>query len=120
MANERLTIFPLASRTVEAVSEDFENYECKGLHLIIKCEAVFGSGVITLQGKDEVSDTYYTIGAAQTITASGVTVVKVYPGLTTGGTVYNDVLPSVFRVIHGVTPGSGVAVTLSVGANLIA
>ena len=61
---------------------------------------------MTLQGKDPVSGQYYTILASAALASTGLTVLKVYPGLTAAAnTVVNDVMPTIYRVSSVVATG---------------
>ena len=96
MANDRVTVFNPTAYSSNHISEDFENYDWKGVHLIADV-TVATSGTVTfyLEGKAD-ADTYYPIGDSGAITASGATVVRVYPGLASPN--INDVLPPIWRV----------------------
>jgi hypothetical protein len=96
----------LASGAVTANSNSFDavNYNSKGLKLFIKTGA-FGSGAsaitVTIQGKDPVSNSYYTILTSASLTASTFTVLSVYPGLAvTANVSANDVLPRTWNVTY--------------------
>lgn len=88
--------------TANGNSFDAVNYNGKGLKLFIKTGA-FGSGAsaitVTIQGKDPVSISYYSILTSASLTASTFTVLSVYPGLTASANVTaNDVLPRTWNV----------------------
>lgn len=112
--------FDSAARTATTNSGDLDNGQHRGLHLTINVTAITStpSVVFTIQGKDEISGSYYTILASAAITGTGTTVLRVYPGLTaSANTVANDVLPKTWRVLA--THADGDSITYSVGACLI-
>jgi hypothetical protein len=91
-----------------------------GLLVFINVTAITGTSptlTVTLKGAIDSSATaVYTILASAAINATGLTVLRVYPGLTAAAnTVANDVVPGYCRidtVIGGTTP----AVTATVSA----
>lgn len=92
---------PLATYTAATVnSPDQLNYNYRGAHIIINVVTVT-SGTYTphIQAKDPISGLYYDLLVGTAISASGVTVLKVYPGIATlsNGSA-SDILPSVWRV----------------------
>lgn len=94
----------------------------RGIILHINISAISGTGAsltVTLKGKDHLSGQYYTVLASSALTTTGLTVLRVYPGLTASANVTaNDVLPGIYRIdttIAGTTP----SVTATVSAVLI-
>lgn len=94
-----------------ATRADLDGTNSKGLLLYIHVSAITGTAptlTVTIQGKSPVSAQYYTILASTAITATGLTVLRVYPGLTAAANaVASDLLPSTFRVVSvigGTTP----------------
>lgn len=115
---EHRVIFASAARTATHNSGIIANPGYRGLHLVIDATASADtpSVVFTIQGYNPVGDDYYTILASAAITAAGVTVLRVYPGLTVAAnTVANDVLPHQYRVLA--THGEGSSITYSVGVS---
>jgi len=113
------TLFASAARTATASSDDQYSSE-PGLHLVIDVTAVAAtpSVVPTIQGKDALSGKYYTILTGAAITATGTTVLKVYPGiepLANGAA--SDVLPGTWRVT--MTHADADSITYSVAAHLV-
>lgn len=118
--NENITVLASTARTATVNSLDIENYDGKGLHLVIDVTAATAtpSVVFTIQGKDDASGEYYTILASAAITGTGTTVLRVYPALTaSANTIASDVLPRTWRVnaVHADTD----SITYSVGASVI-
>jgi hypothetical protein len=88
--------------------------------VFINVTAITGTSptlTVTLKGAIDSSATaVYTILASATINATGLTVLRVYPGLTAAAnTVANDVVPGYCR-IDTVIGGTGPAVTATVSA----
>lgn len=110
-------MLPSASRTAtEVVSADINNPQWRGAHFIINVTAYNASTLTpTIQAKDPVSGTYYSLLVGNSISSTGTTVLKIYPGAATiANGVAADMLPKTFRIkmnASGVTP-----TTYSVGA----
>jgi len=114
------TLLPSAARTASVTGDDQINLGHRGLHLVIDVTAAADtpSVVFTIQGKDRASGKYYTILASAAITATGTTVLRVYPDLTAAANlVVNDVLPECWRVIA--TAADADSLTYSVGVSLL-
>lgn len=92
-----------------------------GIALYVNITAITGTSptlTVTLQGKSP-QGTYYTILASAALTATGLTVLKVYPALTAAANLTaNDVIPSTMRVITTIG-GTGPAVTATIAATLL-
>lgn len=118
--NASRTIYSSAARTADPKVEDIPNASYRGLHLVIDVTAVSAtpSVVFTIKGKDPVSGQVWTILASAAITATGTTVLRVYPGLTAAANaVASDVLPPVWQVtaVHA----DADSITYSVTAHLV-
>lgn len=118
--NREITVFSSAARTATENSADLSNPYARGVVLVIDVTAVTAtpSVVFTVKGKSTLGSDYYTILTSAAITATGQTVLRVYPGLTASANVTaSDVLPATWRVeaVHGDTD----SITYSVSANLI-
>lgn len=94
----------------------------KGILLYVHISAITGTAptlTVTLQGKSPVSDQYHTVLASAALNATGLTILRVYPGLTAAANlVASDILPTTWRVIS-VIGGTTPAVTASISASLI-
>jgi len=115
-ANSAGTIFASAARTATVNGDDISNDDARGAIVVIDCTAVAAtpSVVFTVQGKDPLSGKYYTILTSTAITATGTTVLRIYPGLTAAANVtVSDILPTVWRVIA--THGDADSITYTVG-----
>jgi len=118
--NTQETVLASAARTASINSADFTNHNAKGVHIIINVSAIAAtpSIVVTIQGKDPVSGNYYDLLVGTAITATGINVIKVYPGI---GQIANgaasDLLPRIWRV--SIANADADSITYSVGANLV-
>jgi hypothetical protein len=115
-----------AARTATGNSSDLTNYNARGVTAFVNVTAASGTSptlLVTLQGKDPVSGTYYTLVAqAATLTAAGTAVLTCYPGASGGpaspSATSGMPLPRVWRVLWTVT-GTTPSFTFSVGLNYI-
>lgn len=74
--------------------------------------------VFTVQGKDAVSGKYYDVLVSPAITATGTTVLKIYPGITASSNASaNDVLPLTWRV--KAVAANAQSATYSIGCNYV-
>lgn len=118
--NAYLEVYASAARTATPAVPRFYTPGAKGLHLVIDVTSITltPSVVFTIRGYDEVSTKNWTILASAAVTATGTTVLKVYPGLTAAANLTaNDVLPPVWEVLA--THGDTDSITYSVAAQLI-
>lgn len=99
-------------------SGDLDATKYKGILLFINVSAISGTSptlTVTLQGKSPGSAVYYTVLASAAISATGLTVLRVYPGLTAAAnTVANDCIPCTYRIstaIGGTTPSVTAQIT---------
>lgn len=117
-----LTEATLTAASAGANGTDQVNDLRKGILLFVHISAISGTSptlTVTLQGKSPVSGQYYTILATTALNATGTTVLKVYPGLTTAAnSAANDILPSVYRVNTAIG-GTSPSVTATVSSVLI-
>ncbi len=109
---------PIASATLTGAtvnSADFKNESYRGGHFIVNVSG-FTSGTYTphIQGKDPVYGTYYDVLVGPPISATGTTILKVYPGLSAiaNGSA-SDILPATWRVqmIGASSPNMALSVT---------
>jgi len=108
------------ARTANADTLDSGSERWKGAHIIIDVTAIVTapSVVFTVRGKDDVSGNYYDLLVSAAITATGQTVLKVYPGaLAVANLVANDSLPETFMV-HAEHANAD-SITYSVAINML-
>lgn len=113
----------LSAASANGNTLDFlNNGRASGVLVTINVATLSGTSptlTVTLQGKDPVSQTYYTILASAAISSTGFSRLTVYPALpATANVSANDILPVLWRVsyaIGGTTP----AVTATIGAQLL-
>ncbi|SRR5579885_18738 len=104
-------------------STDYVNGYGRGVKVVINITAISGTSptlTVTIQGKDPTSGQYWTILASAALTATGTTVLTVYPALTAAAnTVANDVLPPNWN-LKWVVGGTGPSVTATISAQMVA
>jgi hypothetical protein len=120
-ANIFSTAMKLTAQATTVSSGDCDNTAGSAAVFVIDITAITGTTpavTFTVEGKDPISGKYYTILASASLTATGTTVLRVFPGVTAAANLSaNDILPRTFRVtatISGTTP----AVTATVGVLL--
>jgi hypothetical protein len=99
--NRELDYLPSAARTATKDGDPVKNDHWRGCHVIINVTSITATPLLTprIQGKDPVSDGWYDVLVGSVISATGMTVLKVYPGIAAVANVAaSDLLPSVFRV----------------------
>lgn len=102
----------LSAASAGVIGPDLNNRSGdRGILVYIDITAISGTSptlTVNLEGKDEFSGKYYTFLQSAALTAVGVTVLRVYPGLTAAANLTaNDVLPGMYRVrttIGGTSP----------------
>lgn len=121
--NDLGAIATLTAATANGNSADFTNALGKGVKIVVDVTAMTGTSptiTVTIQGKDEGTGQYYTLLASAAISATGVSELTVYPGITaTSNVSASDHVPATWRVswtLGGTTP----AITAVIGACLLA
>lgn len=117
--NRHLEVLPSVARIATISSPDIPNIGANGVHIVIDVTDVTAtpSVVPTVEGKDPLSGKYYTLLTGAAITATGTTILKVFPSATAvANLAANDFVPSKFRVT--MTHGDADSITYSIGANL--
>ncbi|KKN68670.1 hypothetical protein LCGC14_0448610 [marine sediment metagenome] len=118
--NKDITLLASAARTAETESDEQTNTRGKGLHVIIDVTVDPATASITpkIQGKDPASGKWYDILVGIAITATGMTVLKVYPGIVAvANAAASDILPAHWRFQMAVADTD--SMTYSVGALVI-
>lgn len=116
-SNLDLSILASAARSASANSADITNYSHSCVHVVLNATVLTATSVtLTIQGKDAVSGSYYTILAGGAVATAGTNVYKVCPGITSAASSSSDVMPRTWRVSIAQT---GTTATYSVGASLV-
>jgi hypothetical protein len=118
--NHEVTALASAARTASTNSSDLTNYNSRGAKIVVDVTAGGGAGglTVTAKGKDALSGKYYTLIASAVITATGTTVLTVYPGVAEAANVKaSDAIPRLWRV--EVAAADATTYTYSVGCNYI-
>ncbi len=114
-----ITLLASALRTADTNTADQTNVNHRGVTVFIDVtvDLELASVTYTIQGKDAISGSYYTLLASAAIAAVGTTVLHVMPGaVAVGNSVANLPLPRVWRVNCNAADGDDL--TYSVGASL--
>lgn len=118
--NAEIDLIASTSTGSNAASAVQQNNNSRGLHVMIDVTAVTGGSTITpsIQGLDNTSNQFYDLLIGLPINAIGLTIIKLYPGITGSPNISaNDILPRNWRVFVENTGGG--SYTFSVGANLV-
>jgi len=113
-------LYASAARTATPTAAQFAAAGNRGLHLAINVTAVTDtpSVVPTIDGYDAASNTWYNLLTGNAITATGTTVLKIYPGIATvAGAAASDVIPQTVRLV--MTHGDADSITYSAAAHLV-
>lgn len=118
--NSNFTLLASAARVADVNTADQVNHGARGVHVIIDVtlDPASASFTPTIQGKDPLSGKYYDLLVGNAITATGTTVLKIYPGIVAlANAAANDILPRDWRVklVHV----DGDTITYSVGVQLV-
>ncbi|TDC63884.1 hypothetical protein E1258_09570 [Micromonospora sp. KC207] len=114
------TLYAAAARTATPTAAQFGANGGRGLHLVINVTAVTDtpSVVPTIDGYDAASNTWYNLLTGAAITATGTTVLKIYPGIATvAGAAASDVIPQTVRLV--MTHADADSITYSAAAHLV-
>jgi len=120
LAPTESTLLASAARTATANTEVTNTEGYKGAIVVIDVTVDPASASITphIEGKDDLSDKWYTILSGAAIAATGTTVLRVFPGATAAAnTVANDQLPATWRFRMAVADTD--SITYSVNAILL-
>lgn len=120
-SNENPIVLASAARTATVESATFTNYNARGAHIVIDVSAITAtpSIVVKVQGQNPANLTqFYDILVSTAIVATGTTILKVYPGITTiPNASASDILPWGWRV--RVEHADTDSITYSVAANVV-
>jgi hypothetical protein len=115
-SNNNGVIFPLQTFTAASVTTSpLQNPFAQGGHFIVFIQAVnSGTVTVTINGFDPNSGQSYVILTSTALASAGVTVLRVYPGLTNSNNLTaNDIIPEWFTVnlVGASTPSIVLSVT---------
>ncbi len=116
---KNISLLVSAARTASTVSATIVNQSSGGMHLILDVTAVPGVDTITptIQGYDPVSDKWYPILVGNAIVATGMTVLKVHPGIASvANGAASDMLPWKWRL--SIAHSAASSFTYSASANI--
>lgn len=116
----RKTAFTSSARTATPTNAELTTEGARGLHLVIDVTAVTStpSVVPTVDAYSPLANKWYNLLTGVAITATGTTVLKIYPGIATAANAAaSDVVPDTFRVV--MTHGNANSITYSVEAHLV-
>lgn len=100
-SNQAATLLASAARTATTATSDQTNKTWRGAMCVLNITAVPGVETITptIQGKDSISGSYYTLLAGAAQVATGLVVLTVYPGVSAiANLAANSPLPRTWRV----------------------
>lgn len=120
LTNEELVVFPTVARIATPTPVENQNYNGRGAIIIVDVASITDtpSVVFNVEGKDPAGGDWYLIVASAAIVAAGVTVLRIYPGLTPiANLTVSDLLPQTWRVrpVHA----DADSITYTVGAILM-
>jgi hypothetical protein len=114
------TIITHTAASAGVTGAQLDGTNCRGVLVFINISAITGTSptlTVSIKGLDSNGNAY-TILQSAALTATGLTVLRVYPSLTAvANTTANDIIPVSWRIdttIGGTTP----AVTAKISANL--
>lgn len=120
--NDLGAIVTLSAASASGASGDKTLVGARGIKVVVDITAITGTSptlTVTIRGKDAASGAYYTLLASAALSATGVTVLTVYPGIAVTANVSDSDHPpatwDVSYAIGGTTP----AVTATIGACLL-
>lgn len=114
------TLYASAARTATPTATSQTTDGARGGHFVIDVTAVTStpSVVPTIDGFDSLSGKWYNLLTGDAITATGTTVLKVYPGIAaTANAAAADVIPDVFRLV--MTHADTDSITYSAAVHLV-
>lgn len=116
----RQSVFASAARTATPTPGDYTMSGRRGMHLVIDVTALSDtpSVVPQVEAYDPLSGRWYALLTGAAITATGTTVLKVYPGIATQiNAAASDIVPDRWRVT--MTHADSDSVTYSAAAHLV-
>lgn len=120
LRTQRKTAYASAARTATPTAVELTTDGARGVHVVIDVTAIGAAPSVTptLAAYDPLSGKWYALLTGAAITATGTTVLKVYPGITAAANVAaSDVVPDTFRV--SMAHGNGDSITYTVSCHLV-
>jgi len=114
------TLYDSVARTSTPTAAAFSSQGRRGLHLIIDVTAATStpSVVPTIDGKDDLSGKWYNLLTGVAITATGTTVLKIYPGIGQAtNAAASDIIPANLRLV--MTHGNANSATYTAAVHLV-
>lgn len=114
-------VYESAARTATPTAAGIDAAYARGVHVVVDVTAVSAtpSVVPTIDGYDTLSGKWFNLLTGSAITATGTTVLKVYPGIAAvANAAASDVIPNRIRVV--MTHADADSATYSVAAHLMA
>jgi hypothetical protein len=124
MINQSLgAVVALSAQGVGTVtSANLANFANRGVKVVVDVTAITGTGptlTVKIRGRDSGTGKAYDMLASAALSATGTTVLTVYPGVTASANVaISDVIPPTF-FIEAAVAGTGPSVTAKISVNLI-
>jgi hypothetical protein len=116
-----IRVYESEARTASPTANGIDSAYARGVHVVIDVTAVAATPSVTpsIEGYDTLSGKWYTLLTGSAITATGTTVLKVYPGITAvANAAASDVIPNRIRV--SMTHADADSITYTVAAHLMA
>lgn len=120
-ATIRETVYASTARTATPTASVFTMRGRRGLHVVIDVTSITASPSVvpTIECFDPLSSKWYAVLTGAAVTATGTTVLKVYPGIAaSANAAASDIIPDEWRVV--MTHGDSDSITYSVSAHLVA
>lgn len=120
MRTQRKIAYSSTARTETPTAFDAATDGARGMHAVIDVTAITASPSVvpTIDGYDPLSGKWYNLLTGAAITATGTTVLKIYPGIAAqANAAASDVVPDVFRIV--MTHADADSITYSVAVHLV-
>jgi hypothetical protein len=114
-------LFPALARTATPTASawDDKSHTRLGGHIVIRTSAITAapSVIPTVEAQDPLSQQWYTLLTGAAITATGLVVLRIYPGVASVANLsVPDFIPPIWRL--SMTHGNSDSITYSASANL--
>jgi hypothetical protein len=113
-------LYASAARTATPTAAEFGANGAHGLHLVINVSTLAASPSVvpTIDGYNTLSNGWYNLLTGAAITATGTTVLKIYPGIVAvASAAASDVIPNKLRLV--LTHGDADSITYSAAVHLV-